>query len=277
MTDYITEVTVPTQNGSTTYAIRDAAAQDSIAGLQNSLTKALRYRGTTTEPELKDGSTLTRLAGIDADPNNENTKFRTGDIVLKPGVGTDNKAPTEYIFNGSVWNEFGSTGSLGALAFGDKVKGGGTPNGSVGENLSGSIDSTPALKGTQYSITSSYTPSGSVQVFVDNPILDVTVTGNIPDTVDLFVNNNISTSYTPTGSITTPTFTGIEGTVSIETSETNSNPNYTPAGTILYNGQPATTPTVNVVLNKENISGIKSLGSLPSLNYDVNNEELKIT
>ena len=98
MTKYITQVTLP--NDENVYEIKDTSARDQISEIKSSLTSALRYRGTTTDSNLKDGATVTSLSGIvtTSDP------FRAGDVVLKVGTsnGTKQNAPKEYIFNGTT-------------------------------------------------------------------------------------------------------------------------------------------------------------------------------
>lgn len=153
----ISKVTLP--NGST-YNIKDTtarsqitseaatrkAADDSINNTINNLklnlTGAMHYVGVTTTP-LKDGdswnmsdSTIDKSIDIVYSGDDINTYIpKSGDVVIH-----GNK---EFVFSTHVktidgvnktigiWNEFGSTGSLKALAFKDSASGSVTPLGTV--------------------------------------------------------------------------------------------------------------------------------------------------
>lgn len=271
MTNYITQVTLPDGE---VYNVRDAEARNNIAELQNSFTSALRYRGITKQENLVDGAALNTLSDINAVPGTE-TAFRSGDVVLKLITGSNKQL--EFIYDGSKWSEFGSSGSLGSLAFANKVVGTETPSGIVGENLGGTIDTTPQLKGNPYTFESVYTPRGTVTVYPENNEVTVETSGNLPNEVRLNFNGVTTATYQPGGKVSKPDFHGTEGTVNVQTMETTSCPNYTPAGTILCNGNPATNPSVNVELNTGSVESLKTQGTLPSLEYEVEGEELKIS
>ena len=152
-------------NGST-YDIKDAtartqitseaatrkAADDSINNtindLKSNLTGAMHYVGETTTP-IADGMSVsyTRLEGLEdttAITINGNEYYpKSGDVVIY-----QNKefiATVSYIgkTKNVLWNEFGSTGSLKALAFKDSASGSVTPSGTV---------STPTFTGTAHDI-----------------------------------------------------------------------------------------------------------------------------
>ena len=133
-TPEISSITLPS---GTTYNIKDATARNTISQLTN----ATRWLGTTTT-QLSDGSE-TAIVSI----GGASTTAVAGDIV-----GYDDK---EFIFNGTKWQEFGSTGSLKALAFKDSASGSFTPSGSV---------STPSFTGSSGSVSVSGTPAGSISV-----------------------------------------------------------------------------------------------------------------
>lgn len=102
-TSYISQVTLP--NG-ITYDIKDAWSRERLSGLSG----AMHFVGTsTTDPTSAGGPTV---AGV--------SSFVAGDVVVYTPSG---KAECEYVYNGSSWQEFGSTGSLKALAFKDSASG----------------------------------------------------------------------------------------------------------------------------------------------------------
>lgn len=88
--------------------------------------------------------------------------------------------------------------------------------------------------------------------------------------------------YTPTGSVSVPTFEGTSGNVSVRgtpegtitiSTESSGSPNYTPAGT-------NTAPTTTVELETTTVNSITNVGTLPSCtfpNYSVENETLTIS
>ena len=102
-TAYISQVTLP---DGITYDIKDAWARDRLSGLSG----AMHFIGTsTTDPTSAGGPTVEGVGN-----------FTAGDVVVYTPSG---KAECEYVFNGSSWQEFGSTGSLKALAFKDLASG----------------------------------------------------------------------------------------------------------------------------------------------------------
>lgn len=149
----IKQITLPS---GTTYDLRDSRV-DSI------ISQGTRWVGVTTT-ELADGSTTSTITIDGATHNAE-----IGDIASYNNM--------EFIWNGTVWQEFGSTGSLKALAFKDSASGSvtvpktytftgtstsvsvsGTTTGSVSETKS-NVSISPASSGT-----ATYTPAGSVSV-----------------------------------------------------------------------------------------------------------------
>ena len=101
--------------GTDTLWIKDAEAWQEIADIKTQISGAMHWAGITTT-ELVDGSTTNpiTIAG-------ESYTAKSGDVV---GYGE-----LEFVFNGSKWQEFGSTGSLKALAFKDSASGDYTPAG----------------------------------------------------------------------------------------------------------------------------------------------------
>lgn len=99
--------------GSTTYDIKDAEARQDISDLKSAVTGAMHWAGYTTTA-LSDGATTNPIV-IDS----ENYTAVAGDVVAY-----DNGVKEmEYAFNGTKWQELGSTGSIKALAFKDNASG----------------------------------------------------------------------------------------------------------------------------------------------------------
>ena len=103
----------------TTYNFVDEAGRALIAEMKDTLTGAMEYIGTTTTA-LSDGATTSPIT------------IGTASITPKAGnvVIYGNK---EFIWSDTdtAWHEFGSTGSLKALAFKDSASGSVKPSGSV--------------------------------------------------------------------------------------------------------------------------------------------------
>lgn len=144
-TSYISQVTLSTG----TYDIKDAWAREKVAGLQG----AMHFVGiSTTDPTGDAGPTISGHTG----------EYVSGDVcVYTPGTG---KAEQEYVYNGSSWQEFGSTGSLKALAFKDNVSG---PVALTGTCTPGALtmDSqthTHEVSKADVSVSAKYTPAGTI-------------------------------------------------------------------------------------------------------------------
>ena len=99
-------------NGSDTLYIKDEEAREALSGL----TSAMHYVGATTTA-IADGDT-TSVIVIDG----ENHTAAAGDVVIYGEL--------ELVWNGSKWQELGSTGSIKALAFKDNASASYQPAGS---------------------------------------------------------------------------------------------------------------------------------------------------
>ena len=132
----ISKITLPS---GTTYDIKDATARSNIAALSGALT----FLGTTTTA-LTDGATTSPITIGDS-----SVTPKAGNVVIYGN--------SEFVWSAaeSKWREFGSTGSLKALAFKDSVSASYTPAGSVSQ---------PAFTGTKATISSSFTPVGTVAI-----------------------------------------------------------------------------------------------------------------
>lgn len=134
----IEKITLP--NGAT-YNIKDSVAREQIATITSGIGGGMEYKGVTTT-KLVDGSTETTIV-----INNSNYTPINGDIVIY--------GDKEFIFatvgSTSTWHEFGSTGSLHALAFKDNATANFKPEGKI---------STPSFTGKEKNVT----VSGSTQL-----------------------------------------------------------------------------------------------------------------
>ena len=170
----------------TTYDLRDSRV-DSI------ISQGTRWVGVTTTA-ITDGSTTSTIM-IDG----ESHAAETGDIASYNNM--------EFIWNGTIWQEFGSTGSLKALAFKD------TASGTV------SVPKTYSFTGSSTSVSVSGTTTGSITP--------------TKDTVTVSKASSGTATYTPQGSNAASSVSGScsvtpAGTISVGTGTAN----YTPAGTI---------------------------------------------
>lgn len=200
----ISKITLPTGS---TYNVKDQGARDLIAALQENAV----FLGVTTT-ELEEGSTTNPIT-IDGEP----VTARAGDWTILD----DNKK--EFVYNGTIWQEFGDMSDLGSLAYKDSASGAYTPTGTV---------STPTFTGNALTSTGKFTPSGSVSLTDTNKTATVSAAGSG------------ETTYQPGGSVSTPT-------ISVKTA--------------------GSTTTVN---------SITDVGTLPSATmptYSVSNETLTIT
>ena len=156
---YISQITV----GSTTYDLKDNDARQLIDDLEN----YSDYLGVTTT-ELTDGASTNpvTIAG-------ESVTAEKGNIV--------NYGSKEFIFSGTIWQEFGDLSALGELAYEDTAEGSYTPAGTVSEQ---------SFTGTPMTSTGSFTPEGTVAAptFTGS---EMTSTG----------------TFTPEGTVSTPTIT----------------------------------------------------------------------
>lgn len=134
----LAKITLPSGN---VYNFKDTAARQDIEILQNIVTGAMHYIGETTTA-IQNGDSTNPVI-IDG----KSVTAKSGDVVIYQSK--------EYVFSDTddKWHEFGSTGSLKALAFKDAASGQYTPSGSV---------SKPTFTGNELTSSGKFTPSGSV-------------------------------------------------------------------------------------------------------------------
>ena len=153
--------------GNTSYYIKDAELREKVNTLENS---ALHYLGKTTS-SLTDGDTTNPIT-IDS----KQVTAQSGDVVVVESSLSD-RTELEFIFNGTKWQEFGSSGALKALAFKNSASANYTPAGTI---------TTPTFAGTEnQTISVTGTPSGTIST-------DAAAS---------------SGNYTPTGSVSSPNIT----------------------------------------------------------------------
>ena len=209
---YISKVKLPGSN--TVYEIKDAYARDMLTTLAGS---AINYRGKTKSP-IYDGCsdaniqlyTINYGPEINGLPQIEETYTNytaiRGDLVIQDKKSDDTSInPIEYIWDGEVWQKFGSANEFGIFAYCDGATVTITPRGTI---------STPTFTGAAVRL----------------------VTGNIavPKTYTSTFSNGVangSTQYTPAGTITTTTATTENKTTTVSAASSGT-ATYTPQGTV---------------------------------------------
>lgn len=220
----ISKITLPS---GTVYDIKDTVARQSAAGgikLLGTTTTALTDEA-TTNPIVINGSSVTA--------QNQDAVFY---------------GKKEFVFDGTMWHEFGDMSGLGALATKDSASGSFTPQGTVSQ---------PTFSGNETTSTGKFTPSGEVST----PTITVTpstdsvegmaTAGSLPELTMTVSNENLTIGF-DAGSLPTkasaktfmtgasataskPAFTGTEGDVEVKG---------TPSGTV---SQPTFTGTAGTV------------------------------
>ena len=207
----ISKITLPS---GTTYDLKDAYARDLIKELHN----FTEYLGCTTTNLISDVTT---------DPNveiaGETVTAKQGDIVTKlPGH-------EEFIYNGTVWQQFGDLSGLGLLAYKNSASGSFVPNGSI---------TSQSFTGASTTSTGKFTPSGSISGTTFTGA-SMTSTGNFTpsgtnDVTAAAPKSGETKNYTPSGTVT-GTFTG---------SSMTSTGKFTASGTV---SKPTVTPSTSSV------------------------------
>lgn len=221
-----------------TYDLWDIDAHVEIESIKSSIAGGLSWIGATTTP-LTDGSTTNPII-----VNGESHVAKTGDIAQYDA--------DEFAWNGTAWQKFGPAGTFGALAFKSSATALYTPAGSVSQ---------PTFSGSATTLSLDVTPNGSVSISTGSGTANYTPAGTVSQPSFTGSATTFSANYTPAGSISGGTFSGSATTFSA---------NYTPAGTV-------GTPTITVTPNTTTVNSITAVGSLPSLDFSVANENLSIT
>lgn len=135
--------------------VRDAEAQADIAAIQEILQNGSRYIGKFTSAvvggetvsSLKDGDVVTSITTstgtyVTGTPTGTEKQLMAGDYCQYEQNG---KSTTEWMWNGSTIDEFGSTSLLKALAFKDSASGSYTPAGTNGSSTVSFAEGTGSL------------------------------------------------------------------------------------------------------------------------------------
>lgn len=170
----ISEIQMPS---GTVYQIKDTQAR-SAKGWIGITTTALTD-GATTNPITVNGQSVTAVAG---------------DITSYD--------ETEFIFNGSAWQEFGDLSDLGTLAYKDNASGSYTPQGSVAAPDVSVAPTTDTIKPV--------TDVGSMPTFTVSGETLIIGAGAVPT---LGADKTFMTGASATASA--PAFTGTTGTVTV--------------------------------------------------------------
>lgn len=186
----ISKITLPT---GTTYNIKDIVARENISALSG----ALKYIGTTTT-DITDGATTSpiTIGGVSITPT-------AGNVVIY--------GESEFVWSDTEnkWREFGSTGSLKALAFKDNVSATYKPEGLVSQ---------PTFTGTKTTISSSFTPSGTVSISEGIGTANYTPKGTVSKpTVSVSVNTTSVKPFGNAGTLPSCTLPSWSASVSDET------------------------------------------------------------
>ena len=261
----ISKVTLP--NGST-YDIKDTTARNQITSeaatrkaaddsinntinnLKLNLTGAMHYVGVTIT-ELSDGKTLPAthsdnviILKDDHGDSEHNYKPESGDVAIyqnkefvyseytRTTAGTSQRV--------GIWNEFGSTGSLKALAFKDNASGSVTPSGTV---------SKPTFTGTAGTVNVSVRVADIINEIELKNVVGTydTASSSYTDPTSPESNRIMSTIVSPTAHVSGGKVTNTLTTASIKQVNT--------VGTL---------PTFSATVDNETLSFNFNAGSLPT-------------
>ena len=190
--------------GSEKYEIVDKQGREQISintnnidDLYDIVAGGVHYRGKTTS-NIFDGADVNPII-----INGKSYKALAGDLVIKD---VDGRESLEFVFDGTVWSELGSTGVLGTLAYKDNASTQYKPKGSVTTTLSHTNtaatltkgDYTPAGKNAASSVTLS---GGATSKLVTTTIKGVAGTTTLHDTPTLNTTNVGSASNWNAGSL----------------------------------------------------------------------------
>lgn len=200
MADYTPVISKITLPSGTTYYLKDSYAREQLEALVNyskflGVTSTAIVDGVTTSPDVTiGGNTVTATVG---------------DIVVS--------GSKEFIYNGTVWQEFGDLSGLinqlGEMAYVDTASGGYLPEGTIEASFTGAEATISADAEVTGEVTAEFTGTEG----------DISASGTVA-TQDIVVNGISGTAtYTPEGTLTNLTFEGAQGTISVT---------YTPAGSV---------------------------------------------
>ena len=189
----IKQITLPS---GTTYDICDADARSRISSLES----YTDYLGVTTTA-LTDGATTNPIT-----INNESVTAKTGNIVNYNNGGS----AKEFIFNGTVWQEFGDLSALGTMAYVNSAEAAYTPAGTVSAP---DITVTPTTQNVIGSADAGTLPACTMPTFtVVDEVLSFTAGSFNAGTLPSFTEQAVVTGATAALD-SAPTFTGTSATI----------------------------------------------------------------
>lgn len=270
---YLSKLTV----GGQQYDLKDSEARQSISDIQSAITGGMHYIGETSTA-LADGDTTSTLVAKSENSLSKTTGFEAGDIVIYGEL--------EFVWNGAKWNEFGSTGSLKALAFKDNATGNITcagTNSSSAVNFSGTTTETVLKAVDDAAVAPSFTEgafnAGSLPSFTEGAFTPASLGTGFYSAGTAATYSHSGFSGGSLGSATTGNFAteGVTATVdesnellTIGTASTSAavtaQGTFTPAsyGTDSFNGGTPTTIDVTKFNGGSKAADTFSAGSLPS-------------
>ena len=118
---YLSKLTI----GGNQYDIKDAEARAEIVDIKSSITGAMHYIGVSSTA-IADGDSTgpwtinSKTYIASGTPASGEVLLAAGDVAVYAPTG---KAELEFVWSGTQWQEYGSTGSIKALAFKDNASG----------------------------------------------------------------------------------------------------------------------------------------------------------
>lgn len=191
----ISKIQLP--GSATIYNIKDADARDRIATLES----YSEYLGVTTTA-LADGVTNPVVV-----INGESVTAKKGEIV--------NYGSKEFIYNGTVWQEFGDLSALGSLAYKNNASGSYTPAGSV------SVPNITVKTAGSTTVVNSITAVGTLPSFtgtgysVSNEVLTITAESFSAGTLPTKGANTTVKTGDAAYQASQPSFTGTAATITV--------------------------------------------------------------
>jgi len=235
----ISTITLP---NSQTYDIKDAKARADIASITGTIVGGMHFIGVSSTA-ITDGGTEDPTINSEEYQMNGNTD--AGAIVIYDEY--------EFVWNGSNWQEFGSSSNLKAMAYAETASATFQPQGTVSKPSFLGQQSSVSITATTGNQNSNYTPAGTVSQ-------------------PTFSNGSVTASgtFTPAGSVSVSTNTVTNKKAAV--SPTTGTATYTPSGSV-------TAPTISVASagTTTTVNSITNVGSLPSWGATVTGENLTIS
>ena len=262
--------------GSTTYDIKDSVAREALSGLSGAMhwlgmSAVAMYDGDTGRAIISTGQNSSITYYPPNDPNAEEGSLflQPGDAIGAPNANDINGPEIELVWNGSKWQEFGSTGSLGALAYANSASTTYTPagtNASSAVTLTGGATSklvTTTVTGVSGSTTASKTTSGS------SKLVTTTITGT--DGTE-----TVSKVTKTASKLVTTSITGVNGSVNASKIDSVSNA-YLDTTTVPNVTANTAVSIPNVTENTSvTIPNVTNVGSASTWGFDYNDGTLEI-